>query len=205
MTFVRNQRSGDKTLDNFYEKVTSDGDASSFAGASAGARAVIRIQDGDGLGTEPFTSFRMTIPFTYLVGANQLMVSYENSSLPDSDFLLRGWVQLLDLETVRLHPNFDPATWPYYEEETSTSIILYNAHHLNPELSSNVNNSLLFSVPHTASAATTTDRVTVENQGDNIAIALDGFGDGLVMHSDNGSRFLLGIDNGGNTTIRKLS
>lgn len=58
---------------------------------------------------------------------------------------------------------------------------------------------------HTAAPATLRNRVTIDNDSENIAMELLGNGDGLVMRSPDGARHRVVVNNGGNVGTERLS
>lgn len=58
---------------------------------------------------------------------------------------------------------------------------------------------------HTAAPATLHQRVTIDNDSENIGLEMLGSGDGLVLRSPDGARHRLVINNGGNVGTERLS
>ena len=201
MSFVRQQRSGDTRLPNFFEKVTTEGDAASFAGAESGSRQLIRVVDSENLGSN---SYRFTLTAPYLVGAKQLIVAYDLAATGV------GYAVILDRETMLTDSTFNSSTVQggvfttadlYYEEESNTTVVVHN---LTAARLTDPHTTMLFAVPHTAVAASSSNKILVDNQGDNTAIELLGDGDGIIFRSPSGRRFVQRVDDSGNITMTPL-
>ena len=217
MSYVTPQRSGTKVLKTYYTKVTTEGDVERFVGSEVGHRELITISDTAKVTAEAdLTSGAITIPrhlvttnFSYVPASNQLMVfgrRVENTGeglpaeagfflIPDRDVAedLKEWALVGTLN------HSDQVL--YYEEVSSNTVRIYN---WGVEISGNNAEwieELLFLTPHTASTATVKERLTVKDQGDNQAINLEGPGDGVLMVSPNGSKYLLRIDDSGNLVV----
>ena len=204
MSHVTPQRSGTAALPGFYSKNTTEGDASRFLGAEAGQRAVIKLYDCEPIGPSDdgyggYSIFRAPIPFTYLVGMNQLQISTGNR-----EQLTAGLQRLPDYPSaVALYdPEDIIANRGYYEEESSRTVLVYNTQSMMAQ--ADPPNSALFfyaEIPHTAIPAEHREKVTIRDQGDNTGVELLGPGDGMIFKSAQGSRFLVRVDNSGNVTV----
>lgn len=188
MSFVTNHRVDDRIVTNFYEKQSTEGAASNFTSEAPGQRVLIRRADA--VEDTETSSLTFTLPFSFLLRQNQLEVLH----LPATG---EGFVRLLDETTYLQDPTFDASTAVYYQENDSTSVTIFNPGNLTGDL-------FLFNVPFTSLPADLRDRLTVKNQGDNIALEMLGAGDGILMTSRQGKRFLIQIDEGGNLSRKEL-
>lgn len=174
MSKVVNQRSGTNTLSNFFDKVNTAGDAHRFLGSETGAQEV-----------QAFTlavaeDIPVTLGFNYLVGVKQLRV-YQQLTINAVSF----WSPVL-LE------GLNPTATVEYTETSGTEITLTGA-----GLGIGTH-TFLFDVPHTSIPAELREKILVRDQGKNDAIELLGNGDGLLMRSGSGYRYLLRLDDSGN-------
>lgn len=188
MSFVTNHRVDDRIVTNFYEKQSTEGAASNFTSEAPGERVLLRRSDAVE-DTETGT-LTFTLPFSFLLKQNQLEVLH----LPTAG---EGFVRLLDEDTYLQDPQFNSNSEPYYQEIDSTTVRIFNSASLTGE-------RFLFNVPFTSLPADLRERVTVKNQGDNIALEMLGAGDGILMTSRQGKRFLIQIDEGGNLSRKEL-
>ena len=208
MGFVQPHRVNGVAVSGFYEKVSSAADTTSFASQLAGNREIIRFNEGTTrvetfLDDNSNTAYRFNLTNPYLVGGFQLMVFWQQDDT-SATFVGNGYSLIPDLVTAETAGDFTITEDPHYIEESSTSIVFYNAQNLFPLLTSNAGNAngLMFVVPHTGTPAVSTSRLIVSNQGDNVAIDLQGSGDGMIMRSPNGTKYIVQIDDGGNFTSR---
>jgi len=208
MSQVQPVRSGTVVLSGVFEKITTEGDSSNFLGSNAGLSQLFRATEDtgssvdhsygvlvtdvdsvtDGYGNTLYT-YDFTLDFNYLVGAKQLIVQLKTT--PTATQPVAGFVTLPSKELI----DTDPAAnaWdPYYEEIDSTTVRVHNI------LDSRI---ILALIPHTAIPATNKEKITVQNQGNNEAIELEGAGDGVIFRTPNGSRWLFRIDDSGTTAI----
>ncbi len=192
MGFIVKQKIGNKTLTGFYKKVETEADASRFVGAENGQQELIQLDDDTKVEVETSgTSYLVSLGFSYLVGANQLMVLADplidvgattatgfsfvpNDDLAGADTVTNCTFEEVDATTVRL--------------KFSTSTVASNCSSM----------YFLFMIPHTATPAVSREKLLVKDQGDNVAIELEGFGDGVLMTSPNGAKWLLRVDDSGN-------
>lgn len=211
MSFVTNHRVDDKIVDNFYEKSNTQGSSANFTSEAPGERALIPWRDGTL--SDGNTSVVFDLPFSFLLKQNQLEVFWElnDSSVLPVAFL--GWSRLLTKEEATSMPGFDETVTVYYEELTASKVEVFNIGNLAPRPffgndpnsgGPGTDNTFLFSVPHTAKPAVAQDRVIIRNQGDNVGVELQGAGDGILLVSRLGKKFLLQIDEGGNLSRKAL-
>lgn len=188
MSFVTNHRVDDRIVTNFYEKQSTEGAASNFTSEAPGERVLLRRSDAV-LDMETGT-LTFTLPFSFLLKQNQLEVLH----LPQGG---EGFVRLLDEDTYSADEILAANDDVYYQEIDSTTVRIFNPASLTGDL-------FLFNVPFTSLPADLRERVTVKNQGDNIALEMLGAGDGILMTSRQGKRFLIQIDEGGNLSRKEL-
>lgn len=186
MSFVTNHRVDDRIVTNFYEKQSTEGAASNFTSEAPGQRVLLRRSDA----VEDAGILTFTLPFSFLLKQNQLEVLH----LPNGG---EGFVRLLDEDTYSADEILDANNNVYYQEIDSTTVRIFNSANLTGDL-------FLFNVPFTSLPADLRDRLTVKNQGDNIALEMLGAGDGILMTSRQGKRFLIQIDEGGNLSRKEL-
>lgn len=203
MSYVRKKR-GAGVASDLYEHILSESDVQGYSPASPGRRCVQLLTDavvdpGDA------NSYTFTLPFQYLVGANQLIVGMEQGNdFLSTDILHGGFSILMDSTTLGAHVDFNDTVDPYYEEIDSTTIKIFNMDNLIPSLSTEPGARFLFMIPHTSAPGERTDSVIVNAQGSGVGVELLGNGDGLVLRSDNGGRFLFKIDNSGHITTKQI-
>lgn len=211
MSFVIPHRVNDKPVTNFYEKIRTQGDASEFTAEAPGRQTVIPWVDG--VLNANTGAFEFELPFSYLVNQNQLQVFWElnNYSITPTEY--SGWGLVLSLETAEQLATFDPNTDPYYRELSANRVAVYNLDNFYPrpyfnedpaQLGPGARNSFVFLVPHTALPGAVRNRLIVENQGDNVGIELQGFGDGIALRSPEGKTFLLRVNEAGIITSEEL-
>jgi hypothetical protein len=212
MSLIRPLRSGVTPLSDFYERVSTEGDSSNFLGSNVGQQLIVRPTDTAAInsnipvdvvfeaGTAIQGQYLITLPFSYLVGADQLIVLRRQRVYIDATNETLGtlwtWPQVIKrsrIEQITVDGGgfADPtsSSYPNFEEASSTTVRVYNVDDSDP---------FLILIPHTAIPAEIRERVTVRDQGDNKAIELLGKNDGILMRSPNGSRFLVRIDDSGN-------
>lgn len=188
MGFIITQKIGNKTLSGFYRKIETEGDASRFISSENGLQELISFADAT---AESATNYLFELGFSYLVGANQLMVFASVSELTATNKKL-GYI-LIPQYSTQLVSGVNPAAVTYEEVSSTTVRIKF----LNATVASSYLD-FLFLVPHTATAAISREKMVVKDQGDNIAIELEGHGDGLLLQSPNGVKWLVRIDDSGN-------
>jgi hypothetical protein len=215
MSLIRNLRSGITTLPDFYERVTTEGDSSNFLGSNVGQQVMVRPTDtaainsnipadvvfeaGDVLSGQ----YLITLPFSYLVGADQLLVLRRQRVYMDATDEGLGtvwtWPQMVKRSRIEqittpdgMGADPDSTSYPNFEEASTTTVRVYNVDETDP---------LLILIPHTSIPAEIRERVTIRDQGDNQAIELLGKNDGILMRSPNGSRHLIRVDDSGNLVI----
>ena len=189
MSFVIKQSIGDQTLTGFYKKVETEGDSTRFSGVIPGSQVIIDIHDGNLVEAESTTTRLVTLPFSYLVGGNQLMVlAARVVSLPQG---ITGFVVVpqSDIET-----GIATAPTVTYEEVDSVTVrIIFST-----AADISFSNNFMFIIPHTATPSSARERIVVKDQGDNVSMELEGYGDGVLMRSPNGVKWLLRVDDSGN-------
>lgn len=206
MSFVRPHTLNGVEVPGVFTKVSTPADVAGFASQLEGKRQLISRAQAEDIPNEPSGTqyagvLRFTLDSSYIVGAKQLLVFWQFDNIALGNFA--GWGLLPDYETARQLVGFDISINPFYEEETSNTIVLYNADNLSPGMPSGANNSLMFIIPHTATPASRISRVIVEDQGDNVGIEMLGNGDGILLKSPNGKQVLVQADDNGNL-ITKL-
>lgn len=196
--------SGD-VVSGVYDRIATEGDAAQFVNAESGHRQLLHIDDASQLadGTNVVTeeaaigAHLFQLNFDYIVGAKQLEVLIANSDLYASDTTIE-LIQVPSIEerNVALSTNW---TGPdaseievYFEEIGSSTVRVYGVP--SPGI-------VLFRVPHTSIPASSRNKIIVEDQGDNVAIEMLGEGDGTLMRSPNGSKWLMTIDDSGTIVV----
>ena len=180
MSFIINQRIGSRTLSGFYKKEDTEGNYSRFTSAEAGYQQVFTSAQ---LTAETATSKLMPLAFSYAVGSRQIQVYVRYTSnqtgyvtIPPRDALAYQSSQLtyeeVDSQTVRLHGDFAN--------------------------SANSFTHVMVVMPHTATPSAIREKLKINDQGDNVAIDILGDGDGILLRSPNGNKWLLRVDDGGN-------
>lgn len=211
MSFVIPHRVDDKPVSNFYEKIRTQGDASEFTAEAPGRQAVIPWSAGTYNASTG--AFEYELPFSYLVNQNQLQVYWEITDYSVVPTLNRGYGLILNLETAEQSGTFNPTVHPYYRELSANKVAVYNLDNLSPTPYFNEDplqtgpgalNAFVFLVPHTALPGSVRNRLIVENQGDNVGIELQGFGDGIALRSPEGKTFLLRVNEAGIITSEEL-
>ena len=178
------QRIGKTSLSNFYQKIVTDGDIDRFTGAAQGSREVVTFETTNtDIFSEGNDNFLVTLHTPYLVGANQLLVfhSYLNGDLAPL------------FTTQEIVDNGLPTTLYSFEEVDS-----YTARIKAPSITDRANHRFLFLIPHTSAPISVREKIIVRDQGDNRAIEFEGDGDGLLMKSPNGAKWLIRVDDSGN-------
>lgn len=184
MSFVSKRKIGTQTLSGFYTSAKTEGDASRFIGAETGYREVIHKDDA---APEGSLTLLFTLSFNYLVGAEQLMV-FAKPGYSLTTFGVPGYV-LIPKEGTETN-----ASSVTYEEVSSTVVRVKFS---NSSIKASATD-FLFLVPHTATPAVSREKLVVKDQGDNIAVELEGDGDGVLLKSPNGLRYLIRVDDSGN-------
>jgi hypothetical protein len=183
MAYVRPHRNNTGSIvSGVFDRVTTEGDASRFNSAEVGYSDLFKWADQPGgVGYKD-----LQLSFDYIVGAKQLVV-WAGSGSPVS-FTKAVRVDDKDILTA--------AAWgytagPYFEELGSSSVRVYAS---SPSV-------ILVEVPHTSLPAANREKVIIKDQGDNEALELRGLGDGVIMHSPNGAKWLVRIDNSGTLVV----
>jgi hypothetical protein len=195
MSFVTNHRVNDRPVDNFFEKIPTQGDVDGFSAEAPGRRIITDVP-----GTSDTSAVQVVAPFSYLVGQDQLEVFWWDS-------LAKRWHLVLERNTYEAGAMSTDGI-PYYEETSTSTITLYNITSL-PN-SANGGGSFdggkfLFSVPHTALPGSARNRLVVENQGDNVGIELQGRGDGITFTTPQGKTYLIRPEEDGILTTIPLN
>lgn len=208
MSRVVQVRRNGKPVQGLFKKLSTEADVFRFVGAESGKVLMIhkndntvlddsrsRVTIGPNYGAPNNTPqyIEFVLDFQYFVGRNQLQVLYipptggimglvlSRASIDRSRQAWAGW----DGGTydASMDPD-DPNTRSFQEISPDTVRVV------------NPGNSTMFGfmIPHTSLQATTRDRVTIENQGDNKAIDLQGRNDGIVFTSPGGRRGILRMD-----------
>lgn len=175
MSFIVNQTIGNKKLSGFYKKVDTEGAASRFQSQESGHQEVFELAD---LESESATSYLIHLDTTYIVGAKQLIVGLRFDS--QLGYLL---LPMRELDTTGLS----------YEEVDASTVRIYGVLG-----GANDFTHAMVIIPHTATPAVNREKVVVRDQGDNTAIELEGHGDGVLVRSPNGSKWLIRVDDSGN-------
>ena len=128
-----------------------------------------------------------------MVGAHQLLVALKarfGVSNPDQQPAY-AYALVPNKSVKDTDPTFsEEETW--FEEIDSSTVRVHNLRS---------DRVILCLVPHTAVAAVSKEKITVKNQGNNEGVELEGPGDGVLMRSPNGSRWLLRASDGGTVTM----
>jgi len=197
MSIIQPQRAGTQELSGFYDKVSTNADASRFLGSEAGKREIIRLDSATNVVDEGSGNYLVTLDtFSYLVGINQLQVSLRKVTGG-----INHWLRILDRDTTIQDPSFLAVpSYLHYEEVSSTQvrIVTYST-----SLSENLF-SFLFEIPHTSVPAELREKVVVQDQGDNIAFEGLGNGDGILLRSVGGRKVLAQVDDSRNWVMRYL-
>jgi len=183
-----------------FDRLPTEGDASRFYAAEAGQRLMVHVDttdtlpNGDAIVTsEGGDTYLFRLPFSYLVGSRQLMVM-----IPEATAYAAGDALFLQMPSVD-ERNVAVAGWTgpassyystYYEEISSSTVRVYGL--------ADPPGVVWFVVPHTSLPATHRNKVIVRDQGDNEGIELLGDGDGIVLRSPDGRKWLVRVDESGN-------
>lgn len=139
----------------------------------------------------------VTLPFTYFVGMSQLQLYSVDPAtgamtrlLRQSDFPASGALNAGALVYANLG-----AGAVTFDETSSTGIRIYNTF---------PGDIFAVGFGHTAAPASLGKKVTVENQADNIAIELEGAGDGIVLVTPDGRRVRFSVHNGLGPRVEQL-
>lgn len=187
-----------------FDRTPTEGDAARFVNAERGFRQMLHVDDATQLpsGTPVVTveaglgAHLFQLEFDYIVGARQLQVF-----VPDTQqFAALNRVQFVKVPTIDEFNRMTDWTGPnennlptYFEEIGSSTVRIYGL--------PTPPGMVLFEVPHTSLPAASRNKVIVEDQGDNQAIELRGNGDGVVLRSPNGARWLVRIDDNGQLAV----
>lgn len=174
-----------------FEKVSTEGDMFRVAGAETGKSEVVSMADTSGKVVWGGAYADVTLGFPYLMGVHQVQVGKVDPTT--------GHVApLLDLAVVNearardgseIPSTMDPAanaSFLCFEELSPEAVRVYNA---------GATDVLWFGVPHTSTPAAVSSRVSVQRQGDNVAVEALGDGDGIALRAPNGRRGLVRLEN----------
>lgn len=134
-------------------------------------------------GTFPQT---VSLGFSYQVGEHQLEVYM-------LDTTTGSCVRLFDIDawsSISLTPQ------RYFVELSDSTVEIHNT--------VGGSTALIFYIPHTSLPGEFSAGITVAQQGDNIGIKLNGYGDGILLTSSGGKAFLLRVDDDGNTILQEI-
>lgn len=175
MSFIVNHTIGQRKLSGFYRKTETEGAASRFQSQEAGSQEVFELTD---LEAESATSYLIRLSNTYIVGTSQLLVALRFENEPGYHLLPPRELDITGLS---------------YEEVDSSTVRIYGSLG-----GANEFTHAMVIIPHTATPAVNREKIVVRDQGDNTAIELEGHGDGVMVHSPNGSKWLIRVDDSGN-------
>lgn len=192
MAYVRQHRNAAGTVvSSVFDRVTTEGDAARFNSAKSGNRVALEWSTGSS-GTSTYGAYRqfeLPTGFSYIVRANQLNVWLGTGTSPVAFQLAVNVEERVDMAA------FTTAltSGPFFEEMGSSTVRVYAA--------STSPSVILFEVPHTSLPASSREKIIVEDQGNNEAVELLGYGDGIVMRSPNGAKWLVRIDDSGTLVV----
>lgn len=186
-----------------FQLVPTEADANRFTDAEPGLAQIIHLSDPNrvelDLSGSPAgsTIHTLTLDFEFLVGRKQVMVAL----VPAAGGPLQWLPNQDEIEDAQEDPD-----WPgglaltdsamrYFSESTPSTVKVYNLG-ASPAVT-----AVRVFVPHTALPATLRDRVSIRSQSDNVAMRLEGAGDGLLFTAPSGAVFLLRVDDGGTPYI----
>lgn len=195
MSFVTNHRVNDRPVDNFFEKIPTQGDADGFSAEAPGRRAITDVPAA----ADPAV-VDVTTPFSFLVGQSQLEVFWWDRGN-------KRWEILQERSTYEA-ANMSTVDIPYYEETSTSTVSFYNIIELPGAATGGGQfdgGKFLFSVPHTALPGSARNRLVVENQGDNVGIELQGRGDGITFTTPQGRTYLIRPEEDGILTTIPLN
>jgi hypothetical protein len=178
------QRIGKAALPNFYQKLTTEGDIDRFTGAAQGSREIVTFETGNtAIFDEGSGDYLVTLTVPYLVGTNQLWVFHSYQAEPLTPLFTSEEIADYSL----------PSTLYSFEEVDSYTVRIKAA-----GITRSADNRFLFLIPHTSVPISIREKIIVRDQGDNRAIEFEGDGDGLLMKSPNGAKWLIRVDDSGN-------
>ena len=178
------------TVEGAYRKVSTEGDVFRVAAAESGKRMLISGQDSSGRIAWGMGFADVTLDFIYLVGVNELDVAVVDPVTG----LGRSIVNKAALDVAVARPgaaipsSMNPANAAFkaFAEVSPDVVRIYNLQ---------ASAVVMASVPHTATPPSLSARVSVQRQGDNIAVNLLGEGDGVLMKAPNGRTALVRLEN----------
>lgn len=187
MAYVSQHRNATgNVVANVFNRVTTEGDSARFNSAEVGYSRLFVWADELG-GTNDLGSYKDLATrddegsgFDYIVGAKQLQV-WVGAGSPVV------WAKAVRVDDLNDLVENSLTTANFFEELGSSDVRVY----------ASAPSVILMEVPHTSLPATTREKVIVKDQGDNEAVELLGLGDGVVMHSPSGAKWLVRIDNSG--------
>jgi hypothetical protein len=208
MSRIVQVRKNGEPIQGLFRKLSTEADVFRFVGSESGKVLLIHKNDSTVLpdGRQKVTIgpnypapnntpeyIEFVLDFQYFVGLNQLQALYVPQSGGAMGFILSrsaidrsrqawsGWDG--GAYDADLDPD-DPLTRHFQEISPDTVRVM------NP----GVLRVFGFMVPHTSLQATSRNRLTIENQGDNQAIDMLGRNDGIVFTSPSGKRGILRMD-----------
>lgn len=188
---------------NVFDRVATEGDAARFYAAETGYSHLVHVDttdtlpNGDALVVpEGGTTYLFRLPFSYLVGARQLQALVPDAAALADDEMRFVEIPSADMRNQALLGWTGPSATTftvYFEEVSSSAVRVYGL--------TDPPGVVWFRVPHTALPAAQRNKVVVRDQGDNEGVELLGAGDGMVLRSDDGRRWLLRVDDTGNLVV----
>jgi len=197
MPIIQQVKVDNEAIPGFYQKVSTEGDLHRFASAESGKAQFVCMADTSGRITVGTGYFDVQIDFRYLMGVKQLMawlvdpVSGEAFLLPNAQDVSEA----RNKSGSNFPSSFNLSNTSFlYFEEIATNVV--RIHHVG------ASDIILLSVPHTATPASHSARLIVNNQGDNVAIELLGSGDGFMLRAPNGRRALIRLTDNLNINVQ---
>jgi len=190
MAYVRVHRDTSGTpVASVFDRVTTEGDAARFNSAEVGYSEVFAWNSSAPTLEDGIRYNDYTLTFDYIVGAKQLNVFVGSGA----SVSYQRAVRKSDKDLIQAaKPAAGNVVQFYFEELGSSRVRVFCR--TNPDF-------ILVEVPHTSLPAANKEKVIVKDQGDNEAVELRGLGDGVVMHSPNGAKWLVRIDNSGTIVV----
>lgn len=178
------------TVVGAFRKVSTEGDVFRVVAAESGKRMLVSGQDSSGKIVWGSGFADVTLDFIYLVGVNELEVAVVDPVTG----LGRSIINKAALDAAVARPGsaipttMDPsiAAFKAFAEVSPDVVRIYNLQ---------ASDVIMVSVPHTATPPSLSNRLSVQRQGDDIAMALLGEGNGLLMKAPNGRTALVRLEN----------
>jgi len=165
----------------------TSGDAHVFENTAVSADQVAR-----GITVPAANTIDVRLPFAYFLGLKQLEVYLFDFSTGKLAQILRK------ADYPPVGPLVDTALGGAartFDELSSRDVRIYNT---------SPGDIFWAGFGHTAAPATLREKILVANQADNIAMELEGAGDGIVLRSPDGERHRILVNNGGNVSTEQL-